>query len=268
MKITLVEERQEDSWFDLSLRKLRAGKVRFYKVDDPVTGKWLFKICLDDEFDKAMVKALKCPAGKLLSQLEGATMVFQKSIVEGLYYDIISLVYADSEGRLRRQVAKTLEDIPEALRASFDVKSYEEATGKKILKSHFVTLCAKESEKEMIALFVMQRAWTLPREERPKEEVKEISENQVSQQAKDAFNLLSLIKKLQKTSITDVQHAAHEKLGADIAVVNDLLTELEVNGKIERAEDGFIKIRTGRSRGKGRLIQTAPAAPLPVETIL
>src|SRR4030066_2193248 len=103
IKIALQEERTEDSWFDLSLRQLRAGEVRFYKVNDLQTGNWLFKICVDQENSRTMVKAIKCPPGKLFSQLEGATMLFQKSGVNAdLYYDIISLTRVDSEGRGRR----------------------------------------------------------------------------------------------------------------------------------------------------------------------
>ena len=80
IKISLQEERTEDAWFDLSLRELRSGEVRFYKAYDLQTGKWLFKICVDQENSRSMVKAIKCPPGKLFSQLEGATMLFQKSL--------------------------------------------------------------------------------------------------------------------------------------------------------------------------------------------
>ncbi len=85
IKISLQEERSEDAWFDLSLRELRAGEVRFYKADDLQTGKWLFKICVDYENGRSMVKAIKCPPGRLFSQLEGATMLFQKSLNANLY---------------------------------------------------------------------------------------------------------------------------------------------------------------------------------------
>lgn len=226
MKIALLEERTDDAWFDLSLRQLRAGEVRFYKVDDLLTDKWLFKVCVDQENNKAMVKAIKCPPGKLFSQLEGATMLFQKSIVsDDLYYDIISLTRVDQEGRVRREVVKTLEEVPAAIRENFEVKTYQEATGRKLMGSSFVTLTKKDNEKDMIALFVMQRAWTLPVEERQK-----------------ALDLLALIRKLEKTSIPDILNVTSEQYGLDRAALDTLLAELEAKGKIKRLDDSYVKI--------------------------
>src|SRR4030065_512904 len=94
IRISLQEERTEDSWFDLSLRELRAGEVRFYKASDLQTGQWLFKVCVDRENSRRMVKAKKFPG------------------------------------------------------------------------THLVTLTKKDDEKEMITLFLLERARTLPPEER------------------------------------------------------------------------------------------------------
>ena len=224
IKIALLEERDEDSWFDLSLRQLRAGEVRFYKADDLQTGKWLFKVCVDPENSKAMVKAIKCPAGKLFSQLEGASMLFQKSLTPDYYYDIISLTRVDQEGRVRREVIKTLEEVPAAIREYFEVKDYAEATGKKLPGSHFVTLSKKDNEKDMITLFIIERAWTLPPEERQK-----------------SIDLMALIKKLEKTSITEISHLAAEQFGIDRNTLDALLAKLEEKGKIKRLDESFVK---------------------------
>jgi hypothetical protein len=226
MKITLLEERTDDAWFDLSLRQLRAGEVRFYKVDDLLTDKWLFKVCIDQENNKAMVKAIKCPPGKLFSQLEGATMLFQKSSVnEDLYYDIISLTRVDQEGRVRREVVKTLEEVPAAIRENFEVKTYQEATGRKLLGSTFVTLSKKDNEKDMITLFVIERAWTLPVEERQK-----------------AMDLMTLIRKLEKTSIAEIHSVTSEQYGLEKAALANLLAALEAKGKIKRLDDSYVKV--------------------------
>ncbi len=225
MKIALLEERTDDAWFDLSLRQLRAGEVRFYKVDDLLTGNWLFKVCADQENNKSMVKAIKCPPGKLFSQLEGATMLFQKSSANpDYYYDVISLTRVDGEGRVRREVVKTLEEVPSAIKENYQVNTYEVATGRKILGSHFVTLSKKDDEKGMIALFVIERAWTLPVEERQK-----------------AVDLMALIRKLEKTSISDIDNVTSETFGMDKATLDNLLSALEAKGKIKRLDESHVK---------------------------
>ena len=225
MKISLLEDRDEDAWFDLSLRQIRAGEVRFYKVDDLQTGKWMFKVCVDPENNKSIVKAIKCPPGMLFSQLEGATMLFQKSAVDpDLYYDIISLTRVDQDGRVRREVVKILEDVPAIIRQTFPVKPYEEATGRKIPGTQFVTLSKKDNEKDMIALFVIERAWTLPVEERHK-----------------AIDLMALIKKLEKTSISEIHSVTSETMGMEREALDNLLSTLESKGKIKRLDDNYVK---------------------------
>ena len=92
IRITKIEERSEDAWIDMSLRQLRVGVVRFYRVKDFLTGEWIFKICSDKELGKVIVKAIKCPPGKRFSQLEGNAMLFQNSIIEGFLYDGISII--------------------------------------------------------------------------------------------------------------------------------------------------------------------------------
>jgi hypothetical protein len=224
MKIVLFEERQEDAWFDLSLRQLRVGEVHFYRVDDLLTGKWLFKVCVDRELGKIMVKAIKCPAGRLFSQLEGATMLFQKSILNDLFYDIISLTHVDGEGRVRREVAKSIEEVPSVIRENFEVKTYEEATGKKPPINYIVTLSKKENEKDMITLFLLERGWTLPPEEKQK-----------------TVNLMALIKELEKTSVAEIHSVTSEQLGIEKDAVDSLLADLEAKGKIKRVDDGYVK---------------------------
>jgi len=225
IKISLQEERTDDAWFDLSLRELRAGEVRFYKASDLQTGQWLFKICMDPENNRSMVKAIKCPPGKLYSQLEGATMLFQQSQQPNMYYDIISLTQVDSEGKVHREVIKTLEDVPAAIKDNFEVKDYAEATGKKLPGTHLVTLSKKDDEKAMITLFILERARTLPLEERRK-----------------SLDLTSLIKQLQKTSITDLNNITNETFNIDREALNQMLKELEDREKIKRLDENFVKL--------------------------
>jgi hypothetical protein len=225
IKIALVEDRPEDAWFDLSLRQLRVGEVRFYRVDDLFTGKWLFKVCFDRENSKTMVKAVKCPAGILYSQLEGNTMLFQKSIInDDLFYDVISLSHVDGEGKVRREIAKSIDDVPSVIRENFDVKPYEEATGKKLPTSYLVTLSKRDNEKGMVTLFLLQRAWALPQEEKQK-----------------TLNLLALIKKLEKTSIAEISGVASEEFGIEKDALDRLLADLEAKGKIKRLDEGHVK---------------------------
>ena len=161
VKVTLLEERPDDAWFDMNLRQLRKGKVRFYKVKDFVTGEWLFKLCRDGELGKALVKAVKCPAGMRFAQLEGNTMVFQQSQKEGWLYDIISLTQADEADKLSRKIVDTLEQVPNVIRENYQTQPYEEATGKKAPGKHWVTLSEADDEKAMITLFLLERAWTI-----------------------------------------------------------------------------------------------------------
>ena len=225
IRVTLQEEREDDAWFDLSLRELRSGEVRFYKVNDLQTGQWLFKICVDKENSRIMVKAVKCPPGKLYSQLEGATMLFQKSLNPDLYYDIISLTQVDNKGSVHREVVKTREEIPAAILDNFAVKSYDEATGKKLPGNHLVTLTKKEDEKDMITLFILERARTLPPEERRK-----------------TLDLMGLIKEMQKTCITDVSNIVSETFNLIRQALDKLLVDLEEKGKIKRLDENFVRL--------------------------
>jgi len=159
----------------MSLRQLRNGEVSFYTVKDFLTGEWLFKICKDKEEGRIMVKALKCPAGIRFSQLEGRTMVFQQSKIEGMLYDVISLSEVDQNNRLRRNIVSSIEEVPAVIKENYTIKPYEEATGKKAPGKHLVTLSKQENEKEIITLFVLERAWGLSKST-PEEKLKEKEE--------------------------------------------------------------------------------------------
>jgi len=161
IKVTRVEERPNDAWYDMNLRQLRNGEVRYYRAKDFLTGEWLFKLCKDKQLGKVLVKAVKCPPGIRFSQLEGNTMVFQQSQREGWLYDIISLTHADENDRLSRKVADTLDEVPIVIQENYEIKPYEEATGKTAPGKHWVTLSRTDDEKVMITLFLLERAWTL-----------------------------------------------------------------------------------------------------------
>jgi hypothetical protein len=161
IRITKIEERANDAWYDMSLRQLRNGRVCFYRVRDFLTGEWLFKTCRDSGLGKVMVKAVKCPVGTRFAQLEGNTMLFQRSQKEGWLYDIISLARADENDRVTRKVVDSLDEVPVVIRESYEVGPYEGATGKKAPGKHWVTLTKADDEKAMITLFLLERAWAL-----------------------------------------------------------------------------------------------------------
>ena len=146
--------------------------MSFYRVKDFLTGEWLFKMCKDKEQGKILVKAVKCPAGIHFSQLEGKTMVFQDSQIDGMLYDVISLTEPDENNRLRRNVISSIEEVPTIIKENYEIKSYEEATGKKAPGKHLVTLSKRENEKDLVTLFVLERAWALS-ESTPEEKLKE-----------------------------------------------------------------------------------------------
>ena len=228
IRIVKIEERAKDSWVDMGLRTLREGKVRFYRVSDPVTGRWLFKVCSDKEMQKSIVKALKCPPGVGFVQLEGRTMLFQKSLVEGFYYDVISLSYIDEEGRLRRNVVADIEEVPEAIKDNFAIAPYEEVTGKKAIGKRLVTLSEESDEKKMITLFILQRAWP----------VSKIPPDLGTKMV----DLLELIGNLERAETNQVYQTASERYELTTEDTDLLLRFLETEGKIQRSEE-YIKTR-------------------------
>ena len=116
VKVKRIETRPDDVWYDMSLRQLRRGEVSFYRVNDFLTGEWLFKLCKDKENGKIMLKAVKCPAGVRFSQLEGSSMLFQESQIGEMLYDVISSTYIDENNRLRRNVVTRIEEVPAVIR--------------------------------------------------------------------------------------------------------------------------------------------------------
>jgi len=228
VKIFKIEDRPQDAWVDMSLRQLREGEVRFYRVKDFLTGEWLFKVCPDRELGKVTVKALKCPPGKRFAQLEGDTMLFQKSVSEGWLYDVISLTYVDEEGRIRRKIAENMEEIPSVIRENFEVKAYEEATGKKAPGKNWVTLTRQGDEKAMITLFLLERAWPVSPIS-PEVELKTV-------------NLLVMIEELEKARIEDIYRMANQRFGIGKDDVDAILASLEKKGRIERLEAEYVKV--------------------------
>jgi hypothetical protein len=162
----------------MSLRQLRSGEVNFYRVKDFFTGTWLFKLCIDKEQEKMLVKAVKCPAGIRFSQLEEKTMLFQKSKIEGMLYDVISLTQADENDKVSRKIVTSVDEVPAVIRENFVVKSYEEATGKKAPGKYVVTLTKQEDKKEIVTLFVLERAWGLS-QSNPEEKLAEKKEEKL-----------------------------------------------------------------------------------------
>ena len=197
-------------------------------VKDELTGDWLFKICRDEDMQRVIVKALKCPAGGGFVQLEGRTMLFQKGLVEGYYYDVISISYMDEEERLRRNVLDNPDEVPPIIRENFKVLDYEEATGRKIVGKRLVVLCEENDEKGMILLFLIQRAW--PVSKVPPE---------IGMKASD---LLKLIKDLEKAKIDEIYQAAEHKFKLERENIEVLLDLLEKEGVIHRSEE-YIKTK-------------------------
>ena len=228
VKIRRVEEREKDYWVDMSLRELREGEVRYYHVRDYLTGDWLFKICKDAEMQRIIVKALKCPAGGGFAQLEGRTMLFQKGIPEGYYYDIISLSYIDEKNRLRRKVISDMNDVPKIIKKNFRVMEYEEVTGNKVPGKKLAVLCKENDEKSMILLFLIERAWPLSMIS-PETGIK-------------ASDLLGLIKELEKARLDEVYQAAESKLNIGKKDADMLLEVLEKEGLILRLEE-YVKTK-------------------------
>jgi hypothetical protein len=218
--IRKIEERRTDSWIDMSLKGLRKGEVRFYHINDPLTGQWLFKVCRDEEMQRTIIKAIKCPAGVGFTQLEGRTMLFQKSLMDSFFYDIVSLSYLDSKERLRRNVIANIDEVPEIIKNNFRIVDYEESTGKKAVGKSLVTLCEESDEKKMIMLFLVERAWplsTIPPDIGTK-----------------MIDLFETIRNLQKAALEDIYRTAEEQYELAREDTDRLLRVLETEGKVQR----------------------------------
>ena len=228
IRVILMENRDHDAWFDFSLRQLREGNVRFYRVADFLTGDWLFKVCIDKELGKIIVKALKCPPGRIYTQIEGDTMVFQRSILKGFVYDIISLTYINEDGRVRRRVITDLDEVPPLIKENFGIKRYNEATGKRIPGKNFVTLVGERDVKGMIMLFLMERAWPLA-PVTPEIGLKE-------------DHIIRIIKDAEKAAIDEIYIMARDRLEMRRDEVNKLLALLRAEKKIDFPSPGYVKI--------------------------
>ncbi|PVX23813.1 MAG: hypothetical protein CW691_09600 [Candidatus Bathyarchaeum sp.] len=194
IKVRQIEKRPEDSWYDMSLRQLRTGEVDFYRVNDFLTGEWLFKLCKDPEQGKLTIKAVKCPAGVRFSQLEGKSMLFQNSLIDGMLYDVISLTESDDHNKLKRNVVSTVDEVPAVIKENYEIKSYEAATGKKAPGKYLVTLHKTGNEKELVTLFVLERAWGLTDfspEEKLKEKQQATAQKKVTKRELDTGHDLS-----------------------------------------------------------------------------
>ena len=88
-------------------------------------------------------------------------MVFQQSKIEGMLYGVVSLSEVDENNRFRRDVAASLDELPAVIKDNFTIKPYEEATGKKAIGKNLVTLTKQENEKELVTIFLLERAWPL-----------------------------------------------------------------------------------------------------------
>ena len=88
-------------------------------------------------------------------------MIFQKSKIENLFYDVISLTNIDEKNKLGRNIVSNIHEVPDVIKKNFMIRSYEEATGKKAPGKHLVTLSKPENEKELVILYLLQRCWGL-----------------------------------------------------------------------------------------------------------
>jgi len=227
IKVTLTESRIKDAWFDFGTRELREGMVCFYKATDALTGDWLFKTCVDEAEGKIIIKALKCPPGKAYTQMEGSTMIFQKSILKEFVYDIISLTYANEDDRIRREVISELDQVPSFIKENFDVKKYDEATGKSAIGKNLVTIVQEKDIKSMIILFPMERAWPMAQVP-PETGLKE-------------GPIKKMIEEAEKASIDEIYSLASDRLGMAKDEVDKLLDLLKSENKVIFPSSGYVK---------------------------
>lgn len=227
--ITRLEERDEDAWFDFGLRQLRHGRVTFYRARDAASGEWLFKVSRDKEMGRVVVKALKCPPGKLYAQVEGDSMVFSKSQFEGYLYDVVSVTYVEAGERLRRRVAGSVEEVPSWIRTSYPIKSYLEATGRNpTFGRGCVTLVREDDEKAMVQLFLFEKAWPVS-----------VHEEDVVQSYVD---IIPTVRELESASVEKVYEAMRTRFGFSQDDAERLVSWLLRTGRLVSPEPGRVKV--------------------------
>jgi len=241
VKISLIEKRDGDVWFDFVARTLRRGEVQYYRVKDAVSGTWLFKVSIDREFGKALVKASMCPPGVVYPQLEGDTMVFQKSLLEGYMYDTISVTYLEN-GSVRKKNVGTPEELPKWITGSM-VENYERATGKKPTYGRgLVTLVREGDYKAMIKFFLMEKAWLLGKI--PTEiELRKIAEAKRARIPPERRNVFRTIAKLEMAEDESIYRALKREFGMGREEVERILVEMEKEGKVTHPKLGYTKRR-------------------------
>jgi hypothetical protein len=240
VKIFLIEKRDGDVWFDFVSRTLRRGEVQYYRVKDAVSGTWLFKVSIDKEFGKTLVKVSMSPPGVVYPQLEGDTMVFQKSLLEGYMYDTISISYVEENGSVRKKNVGTAEELPKWITSGM-VENYEKATGKKPTYGRgLVTVVREDDYKAMIKFFLMEKAWPLGKipteiERRKKAEAKR------APIPPERRNVLRTIAKLEMAEDEGIYRALDREFGMKRDEAERILAEMKKEKKIIHPKPGYTK---------------------------
>jgi hypothetical protein len=177
------------------------------------------------KYHRKTIKAIKCPAGEGYVQLEGRTMLFQKSIIEGHLYDVISLSYLDDNKRLRRKIVSDINEVPQNIREKFKIELYEKATGKNAIGKKLVTLCKEDNNRMIIILFLLQRAW--PISKLPLDIYTKLS------------SVIKLIKKLEKAKLDNVYSLADKLYGLKKEDMDLILKKLESDNRIIMLENSI-----------------------------
>lgn len=247
VKITLSERRPLDAWLDFSLRKVREGPVSYFRVKDFLSGNWLFKLCIDGNLGKVVVKAVKCPPGKAFFSVEGASMVFQRSVQQGFLYDLISVPRIEESGRVRRGRVREMGEIPPLIRDNFKIVTHRAATGKKSPVAELLATLTPEGDlRSPLILFLLERVWPLA-PQTPEEAYRQMKV-EAEQRGKPPLStahrrVLNAIRRVQKARLIEVYELVKAKVGEEERL--KVLHDLAEDGKISYPKVGYVKVGRG-----------------------
>ncbi len=146
-------------WFDLATRKKDGGTIYAFHVSDQTSGKWLLNVRVSSSGEKSVVfAATSQKTGIVHNQIKRKSIVFNACSCGEHFYHPLGISYLEGE-RLRSKRVEKLDDVPEEILETFEIKKHEDVSPKSStqLKEKLVALVEKNDVKKMALLFILEK---------------------------------------------------------------------------------------------------------------